>query len=314
MTTTHSIQRALVTGAAGFVGSHLTEALLRQRVPVVGLDNLSTGTKANLARALNAEHFSLIEGDIRDAKVVKDACADVDVVFHLAAVTKVAESTRNPQKYHNINVTGTHTLLAGALHAGIPRVVFASSAAVYGTPETIPVPEDASLNPLSPYGTSKVGAEAACQQFVAKHKVQIPVLRLFNIYGPRQSVESEAGVVAIFLDQAQAGQPLTIHGDGHQTRDFIFVEDVVEIFIRAATLNAVSSQPINIGHGQPVTILELAEEVQHLVPTASPELIFKNARPGDIYHSVAKIERMKAQLQYVPKIGLREGLAKTWKV
>jgi UDP-glucose 4-epimerase len=311
--TNHPIQRALVTGAAGFVGSHLTDTLLRQRVHVVGLDNLSTGTTANLGRALDADHFSLRIGDIRDADVVRDACAHVDVVFHLAAVTKVAESIRDPQKYHDINVTGTHTLLAGAAHAKIRRVVFASSAAVYGTPETIPVPEDAILNPPSPYGTSKADAEAACQQFAAKHKMRIPALRLFNIYGPRQTVDTEAGVVAIFLDQAQAGQPLTIYGDGHQTRDFIFVEDVVETFIRAATLNAVPSQPINVGRGQPVTILELAEAVQNLVPTSSPELIFEKARPGDIYHSVAKTDRMKAQLQYVPKIPLREGLTKTWK-
>ncbi|NIM98171.1 MAG: NAD-dependent epimerase/dehydratase family protein [candidate division Zixibacteria bacterium] len=309
--TTRPMQTALVTGAAGFVGSHLTDALLRQHIHVVGLDNLSTGTRANLHTAFEYDHFALIEGDIREADVVKEACANVDVVFHLAAVTKVSESIREPQKYHDINVTGTQNILAGAVQAKIRHVVFTSSAAVYGTPETIPVPEEATLNPLSPYGSSKVEAEAACQKIAAKHNLQLPRLRFFNIYGPRQPIDTEAGVVAIFLDRARSGHPLIIYGDGHQTRDFIFIEDVVETLIRAATLNDVLAEPINVGRGEAVTIRELAEAIQQLVPTCSPEIIFEKPRPGDIYHSVGKINRMKEQLQYMPKFSLHEGLAKT---
>ncbi|MFX1566579.1 MAG: SDR family NAD(P)-dependent oxidoreductase [Promethearchaeota archaeon] len=306
--TTEALRTVLVTGATGFVGSHLVEALLRQEFRVRAFDNLSTGTLDNLTTALRHEAFTFVEGDIRDAKATQQVCENCDIVVHLAAVTKVAESIRNPEKYMDINVMGTQNVLAGAVHADIDRIVFASSAAVYGTPETVPIPEEASTQPLSPYGTSKLEGEQLCQTAAKDHGMQIPQLRLFNIFGPRQSTDNEAGVVSIFIDRAHHGLPLIIFGDGYQTRDFIYINDVVDTIIQAATLDTMPSLPINVGTGRPVSIRELAEAVQQVIPTGSHEILFEPPRPGDIYHSVAQIKRMQNLLLFTPAFTLYEGL------
>lgn len=301
----------LVTGAAGFIGSHLVEALLARGFMVVGFDNLSTGTTANLRVARDQAAFAFIEGDIRDRAAVKGACAGVDVVFHLAAVTSVTESMRAPDKYQAVNVMGTHNVLMEAVSVGVKRIVFASSAAVYGTPPTVPIPEDAPLHPLSPYGASKVAAEAACTHMTAKNKILIPILRFFNIYGPRQSGAKESGVVSRFISQAQHKKPLIIYGDGHQTRDFIFINDVVETLIRAGTVAKIPTIAINIGTGEATSILQLATTVQQIIPTSQKDLIFKPPRAGDIRHSVGKIERMLKLLHYSPQYDLHSGLLQT---
>ncbi|MFX1540173.1 MAG: SDR family NAD(P)-dependent oxidoreductase [Promethearchaeota archaeon] len=304
-------QTALVTGAAGFIGSHLVDALLEQNLRVVGLDNLSTGTKSNLEIALEHEAFNLIEGDIRDRETIEHACDKVKVIFHLAAVTKVAESLRNPQKYHDINVKGTQNVINAAVNKQVSRLVFTSSAAVYGTPAKIPIPEEISPNPLSPYGTSKVEGERLCQEAANQQNLQAPQLRCFNVYGPRQTIDNEAGVISIFLHRARQGLPLVIYGDGHQTRDFIYIEDAVEAFIRAATLDAVSTQPINLGTGIAISIRELAEEIQNQVPSCPIEIQYEVPRAGDIYHSVARIDRLRRILDFTPRYALRNGIAKT---
>ena len=305
------MRTALVTGAAGFIGSHLVDALLQQGLQVMGLDNLTTGNKTNLTTALEHKAFQLIEGDIREAGAVRQACKNTEFVFHLAAVTKAAESVRNPQKYHDINVEGTRIVLTEAVNAKVNRILFTSSAAVYGTPETVPTPEDVTLNPLSPYGVSKIEGEKICQAISAKHGICIPQLRFFNIYGPRQSSETEAGVISIFLERSQQGLPLIIYDDGHQTRDFIYIEDVIQAYLQTATLEEVPSVPINVGTGIPVSILELAEEIRRQVPSCSSEIQFEAPRAGDIYHSYANIERMQQVLQFTPQIKLHEGIAKT---
>lgn len=286
------------------------DALLRQKYRVIGFDDLSTGSPHNLSNAILHDDFTFVEGDIRDGKAIAQACEDCDVVIHLAAVTKVAESLRNPQKYIDINVTGTQCVLTAAVQAQVDRVVFASSAAVYGTPETVPIPEDAATQPLSPYGHSKLEGERLCQSTAADHGMTIPQLRLFNVFGSRQSVNNEAGVVSIFLNRAKRGLPLTIFGDGNQTRDFIYIDDAVEAFIRASTLNTVPSVPVNVGTGIPVSIQELVETIQDLVPSCPPAAEYKPTRPGDIYHSVAEITRMQQLLAYTPDVSLREGLAR----
>jgi UDP-glucose 4-epimerase len=299
----------VVTGAAGFVGSHLVAALLRQHWQVVGFDNLTTGTRHNLDRARDQATFRFLEGDIRDAAAVQHACDGCAVVIHLAAVTRVAESLQHPHKYAAINVMGTQTVLASAIHAGVERVVFASSAAVYGTPETTPIPEEASTQPLSPYGRSKLTGEHLCQSAAHEHGICAPQLRVFNIYGPRQPTDNEAGVVAIFLDRARKGLPLIIYGDGNQTRDFIYIADVIDAFIQAATLEKVPSEPINVGTGIPVSIRELAEAVHQHLPSGSKEIHFAPPRPGDIYHSVAQIDRLQDWLHFTPRYTLQEGLS-----
>ena len=300
-----------VTGAAGFVGSHVVDRLLRQQYQVIGLDDLSAGSKDNLANALLQDEFSLVEGDIRDTDVVQQVCSECAVVIHLAAVTSVAESVGNPQKYQDINVTGTQQVLTEAVAAKVKRVVFASSAAVYGTPDTIPISEEATPGPLSPYGRSKLEAEKLCQTVAADHGVTIPQLRLFNIFGPRQRVDNEAGVVSIFLNRARKSEPLTIYGDGNQTRDFIYIDDVVDALLLAATHPQVPSIPFNVGTGIPVSIRELAETIQDLVPTCVPEIDFAPPRPGDVYHSVADITRMREVLEFTPQFSFRDGLVRT---
>ncbi|MFX1319766.1 MAG: SDR family NAD(P)-dependent oxidoreductase [Promethearchaeota archaeon] len=306
--TTDTRRTVLVTGAAGFVGSHLVDALLRQRCRVRGFDDLSTGTLANLTYALDHAAFSFVEGDIRDLKAVGEICDTCDVVVHLAAVTKVDESLREPEKYMEINVTGTQNVLQGAVQANVSRVVFASSAAVYGTPETVPTPEAASTHPLSPYGASKLQAEQLCQQAAQDHGIEVPQLRIFNVFGSRQPSDNEAGVISIFIDRAQQGLPLIIFGDGYQTRDFIYIRDVTEAILQAATLETVPSVPINIGTGIPISVRELAEVIQELIPSCSTELLFEPPRPGDIYHSVAQITRMQQLLQFTPTYSLFDGL------
>jgi UDP-glucose 4-epimerase len=278
---------------------------------VVGLDDFSTGSKHNLAHATLQNAFTLVEGDIRDTEIVQQACRDCETIVHLAAVTKVAESVRHPQKYRDINVSGTQQVLAGAVAAEITRVVFTSSAAVYGTPQHIPISEASTPEPLSPYGSSKLEAEKLCQTTAADHNIVVPQLRLFNIFGPHQPVDNEAGVVSIFLDRARKSIPLTIYGDGNQTRDFVYIDDVVETIIRALTRANVPSVPINVGTGIPISILELAETVQELVPSCVPEIQFEPPRPGDIYHSVADITRLQKILAFTPQFRLRDGLERT---
>ena len=306
--TTDARRTVLVTGAAGFVGSHLVDALLRQRVRVLGFDDLSTGTMDNLVNAVDHEAFTFIEGDIRDSKAVGAVCDACDIVVHLAAVTKVAESLREPEKYMEINVTGTQNVLDGAIQAEVRRVVFASSAAVYGAPETVPTPEEAATHPLSPYGASKLQAELLCQRAAHDHGIDVPQLRIFNIFGPRQPMDNEAGVISIFIDRARQGLPLMIFGDGYQTRDFIYIRDAIEAILRAATLETLPSKPINVGTGIPVSVRELAEVVQELIPSCSAEILFEPPRPGDIYHSVAQITCMQQLLQFTPTYSLFDGL------
>ena len=301
---------ALVTGAAGFIGSHLVDALLVRGCKVVGFDNFSTGSRDNLRLALKHEAFTLISGDIRDAEAVKEACRGVDVVFHLAAVTKVSESIRKPHKYQEINVEGTLNVVTGAAVAGVKRIVFASSAAVYGNPTKIPTPENVTPNPYSPYGASKLAAELFCQTVGAHHGLEVVPLRLFNVYGPRQATEDDAGVVGIFIHRALSGQPIIIFGDGGQTRDFIYVEDVVEAMMNAATVPLPDRHPINVGTGHPITIRRLAEEVLRQC-RSNQEIITRSSRPGDIYRSVASVERMRKILGFKARYDLRHGLRKT---
>ncbi len=308
---TKSQLKALVTGAAGFIGSHLVDTLLKRQYHVVGYDNMTTGRVSNLEHAMESKVFSLIKGDIRDLEDVRAACRDVDVVFHLAAATKVAESVRDPRLYHDVNVTGTLNVITSATKSGARRLVFASSAAVYGTPGEVPTPETAPRVPLSPYGASKVAGELFCQTITAHNPTESVLLRFFNVYGPRQLAEGEAGVVCSFLHRALAGEPLVIFGDGHQTRDFIYVDDVVEAMIRSATYQIRDSLPFNIGTGHPVSILELAKEVQRQCLDSSSEIAFEKTRSGDIYHSVAAVERMQHQLQFKAEHNISQGISKT---
>ena len=299
----------LVTGAAGFIGSHLVDALLASRYKVVGLDNLSAGSRGNLKDASGQDAFTLVTADIRDSKAVEEACRHVDTVYHLAAVTSVAESVRDPRKYHENNVTGTLNVALGAVAAGVHRLVFTSTAAVYGKAETVPTPETVPANPLSPYGASKLAGEALCQTIAMANGMEARVLRLFNAYGPRQPVEGpQAGVVSRFTHHICAGQPLTIFGDGNQTRDFIYVEDAVEAIIRAGTLTTIPPAPINVATGHGISIKSLAAEIQRHCYPSGIKITFEPTRPGDIRYSVAAVDRLEKRLGFKARYDLAAGI------
>jgi UDP-glucose 4-epimerase len=289
----------LVTGGAGFIGSHLVDAL----APVADvrvLDRFSTGDANDLPAGV-AVHG----GDVTDRADVATAMADVDVVFHEAALVSVPESVERPVESHETNVGGTVNVLDAARREGA-RVVLASSAAVYGQPATVPTPETAPLAPASPYGADKVAADRYATAYGETYDVPTVSLRYFNVYGPRQGGEY-AGVVDAFLERAMAGEPLTVHGDGSQTRDFVHVADVVQANLRAAITDA-TGRAYNVGTGHAVSIRDLAETVVDVTDSAS-SITHTDPRPGDLAESCADVSRAREHLGYRPTVDLETGLA-----
>ncbi|MFW5918638.1 MAG: NAD-dependent epimerase/dehydratase family protein [Halanaeroarchaeum sp.] len=288
----------LITGGAGFIGSHIAEGLAG-RTDVRVLDDLSSGTADDVPPVA-----TLYVGDIRDDEVVADAMAGVDVVFHEAAVVSVDESIDRPVETDAVNVGGTLSVLEAARREDA-RVVFASSAAVYGHPDRIPVGEGDRTNPESPYGVSKLAADQYVRLFADLYDVPTVSLRYFNVYGPRQS-GAYAGVVTAFVDQARAGGPITVHGDGEQTRDFVHVDDVVRANLHAATTDAVG-RAYNVGTGSSVTIRDLAEQIRALVNPAV-DIVHTDPRDGDIDESRARTERARSALGFESRVSLEAGL------
>lgn len=224
-------KKVLVTGGAGFIGSHLISILLERGYTAVAFDNLSSGKLTNLNAVRNNDNFSFIQADILDQAALHKAFCDVDVVVHLAALIDIGASVVDPVSTHIVNVTGTLNVLQEAARVNINRLVFASSTAVYGDVTTLPIKEDAPLNPISPYAASKVAGEAYCKAFTHCYDLSTVILRFFNVYGPRNENSPYSGVITKFLQQAVKNQVLTIYGDGKQSRDFIHVNDIVEALI-----------------------------------------------------------------------------------
>lgn len=289
----------LITGGAGFIGSHLATALVDEN-DVRVLDDLSTG---HVEKA--PDEVSLIEGDIRDPETVREAMSGVDIVFHEAANPSVQRSIEDPRGSLSTNAEGTVTVLEAARKEE-SRVVTASSTAIYGTPETIPVSEETSTDPASPYALEKLAADHYTRLYNELYGLPTVSLRYFNVYGPGQSGGDYSGVIGIFFEQARAGEPITIEGDGNQTRDFVHVDDVVQANIAAATTDAVG-KAFNIGTGDSVTITELAETIRELTGSES-EIEYVDRRPGDVRHSRADISKATRLLDYSPEVSLKEGL------
>jgi UDP-glucose 4-epimerase len=287
----------LLTGGAGFIGSHLAERLV-EACSVRVFDDLSTGT----ASAVPSD-AQLRRGDVRDEGTVLDAVDGVDVVFHQAGLVSVVESVENPREAHTANATGTLQVLEAARREDA-RVVLASSAAVYGQPGDVPVPESAPKRPRSPYGVAKLSADHYARMYNDLYGLPTVVLRYFNVYGSARGGEN-AGVVASFLRQARAGGPLTVHGDGTQTRDFVHVSDVVRANLRAGVTDGVGTA-FNVGTGTAHSINDLAATVGTVV--GDIEVHHTGARDGDIEHSCADISRAREQLGYEPSVQLRSGL------
>jgi nucleoside-diphosphate-sugar epimerase len=302
------MQTALVTGAAGFIGSHLVEGLLDRDYRVRGFDNLSTGSRDNLAGVWERDRFAFTEGDVRDRRAVDAAVDGVDTVFHLAADTSVPGSFDDPARTTAVNCTGTATVV-DASAGTVESVVLASSAAVYGSDTPVPVDEDAPLAPESPYALSKRYGERLVSQLAGTDGFDASAVRYFNVFGPRQDpAGSYAAVIPAFVDRLLADEPPVIFGDGEQTRDFVYVTDVVDATIAAAERDC--SAVVNVGSGRRVTVTELAERVIELFDR-SLDPVHEPPREGDIRHSGADISRAREQLAYQPSVSLTEGLDQT---
>ncbi len=308
--------RYLVTGGAGFIGSHLVERLVRDGAEVTVLDDLSTGRREHM-RAVR-DRIRFLRGDAARLETCRRAMQGVDYVLHQAAVTSVPRSTRNPVAAHQANVTGTLNILLAAQEAKVRRVVFAGSTAAYGDATELPNHEALLPRPLSAYAASKLAGEAYCQAFWRTHGLETVVLRYFNIFGPRQSLESHYGaVVPLFIAAALRGEPFrgepsVIYGDGGQTRDFTFVTNVVEANLLAchAPAEQAAGAVFNIGCGTAASIRELWERIADLVGV-EVEPLYDAPRAGDVRHSLAAIDRAREKLGYHPKVNLEEGLRRT---
>jgi len=301
-------RRVLVTGGAGFIGSHLVDSLLSKGFDVVVLDDLSTGRFENIKSHLNEESFRFIQGDIRDREVLRKALDGVDAVFHLAAITSVPYSVEHPDITFEVNVGGTRVLLESCLDFNVGRFVYVSTSAVYGDPKYLPIDEDHPTEPISPYGESKLEAEELCLRFYKDYGLDVTVFRLFNVYGLRQRNDQYGGVIARFIECLSSGKPPVIYGDGSQTRDFIYVGDVVKAFIRSLYREGLSGKVLNVATGNPTSIRELAYTLMRLFGAEGMEPLYRDAREGDIEHSYADISEAKNHLGFVPEVSLKEGL------
>ena len=295
-------QTVLVTGGAGFVGSHLAESLT-DAAELRVLDDLSNSRAEDVPA-----HAKLTVGDVRDRETVREVMDGVDVVFHEAAMVSVPASVEAPLDCHAVNGTATHQLLDVARQTD-SRVVLASSAAIYGHPESVPVAEDDPKRPTSPYGVEKLANDEYARVYAEQYGLETVALRYFNIYGPRQTGQY-SGVISVFLDQARAGEPITVEGEGDQTRDFVHVDDVVSANRLAATSDE-RGVAYNVGTGSSVTIRELAEAVREVTGADVP-IEHVDARPNDIQRSRADVSKAREELGFVPTVSLRDGLATTF--
>lgn len=296
--------KVLITGGCGFIGSNLAEELSKNH-DVVILDNLSTGSLDNI-KDFNVEFF---KGDILDVNLLKKLIKDVDCVSHQAAVVSIPESIENPVRAEEVNVKGTINVLTASMDSGVDKVVNASSCAVYGDTPLLPVREDVPLNPKSPYAVTKLASEYHCNVFTEIFGINTISLRYFNVYGPRQNPDSEyAAVIPKFIQRAIKGEPLIIYGDGEQTRDFIYVKDVVRANIIA--LKSKKSGVFNVATGKRVSINELASLINQLVDVNS-EPVYDKPREGEIRHSFGDITRIKDQLGFEPTYSMESGLKET---
>jgi UDP-glucose 4-epimerase len=304
----------LVTGGAGFIGSHIVHTLLAQGDSVRVLDNFSTGKRENLeglAQQYPGDRFQVIEGDLRDASRVEEAVRGVEVIFHEGAFVSVPQSMEEPQTCFDVNITGTSRLLDTARAAGIRRVVLASSAAVYGESDALPLVEETLPQPLSPYAVSKRVKEMYAELFTGSFGLQVVALRYFNVYGPRQRPDSMyAAAVPIFARRLLDGKPVTVYGDGGQTRDLINVRDVVRANLIASEHPRAAGKIFNICTGIETRLLDLLDVMYELIPNV-PAPQFAAPRPGDIYRSVGSPQKARDILGFQTEVSLVDGLKET---
>lgn len=298
----------LVTGGAGFIGSHLVDRLVADGHRVRVLDNFSTGKRDNLADVAASPLLEIIEGDIRDGKQAERAVVGMDGIFHLAALVSVQQSVENPYLCFDINARGSVNLLDAARCAGVKRLVLASSAAVYGDSNTPPLHESMHAKPMSPYALDKLYVEQAAAMYSALYGMHTTLLRFFNVYGPRQAPDSPySGVISIFISRAMRGLPVTIYGDGAQTRDFVHIHDVVRANILAMQSSVNGSRVLNVATGVPVTVEDLAKRVFQVCNRVL-NVVHAPPRTKDIVHSYAKVISARNQIGFSAEISIESGL------
>ena len=316
--------RFLVTGGAGFIGSHIVERLLKEGHFVRVLDNFSTGKEENLAftNDLRAMSYELIKGDIRDTSACAKACAGIDYILHQAALRSVPKSMKDPHSYNEVNIDGTLNLLEAATEAKVKRFVLASSSSVYGDVSTFPEREDFYPQLISPYALSKLAGEYYCRIFSEHYALETVCLRYFNVFGPRQALDDEyAVVIPKFIHCILNDQQPPIFGTGKQSRDFTYIDNVVEANILAATVdlrpmtydlrpNSTVHMVFNVANGQDHTVLELVDLLNKIIGKDILP-VFLPLRPGDVFRTLADISRIKEKLGFQGKVGFQEGLRRT---
>ena len=300
----------LVTGGGGFIGSHLVDLLLSVGHSVRVLDNFSTGNRTNLP--VTHERLNILEADIRDSEAVEQVVTDCDAIVHLAAVASVQASVDDPVGTHEVNLVGTLNLLEAARRHGIKRFIFASSAAVYGNAQPLPVSENTPLAPLTPYAVDKLASEYYIDFYRRQHGLQPVVFRFFNIFGPRQDPSSPySGVISIFMERAIADQPITVFGDGEQSRDFVYVADLVTLLQQAVEAEQGIVEPMNVGNGQGTNLNQLLDYIRQF-SEKTLKVSYTDSRSGDIRHSLADNGRLKQVFDYKSRYPVELGLRNTF--
>lgn len=304
-------ERILVTGGAGFIGSHIVDKLIADCYDVTVIDNLITGCIDNVDHHRNKKNFHFINGDIRDFDIVKQALDGIDVVFHEAAIASVTRSVKNPIFSNDVNVGGTLNLLKASVEFGVKKFIFASSAAVYGDTNSPIKKENSCPAPTSPYGVSKLAAEKYVQVFNNTYKLATVCLRYFNVYGPRQNFNvdgSYGGAITIFINRLLRNMSPIIYGDGKQTRDFVFVKDLVEANMLAMNTENISREVFNIGTGKSTSLNKIVKVLKAALNKKNVNTIYSPPRTSDIKHGYADINKAKTCLHYNSNFSIDDGL------
>jgi UDP-glucose 4-epimerase len=303
--------RVLVTGGAGFIGSNLTEALLQKGHGVRVLDDFSTGKKQNLVFEKAYPSLEIVEGDIRDLPTCQKAVQGMEYVFHQGALPSVQRSVEDPESSNAVNVGGTLNILLSARDHGVKRVMYAASSSVYGDTPTLPKHEEMPPNPLSPYALQKHVGEHYCRLFYQLYGLETISLRYFNIFGPKQDPNSlYSAVIPKFIDALLEGRPPIIYGDGEQSRDFTYIENVVQANLLAMSADQLHGEAVNIACGQRISLNQLWSALKEILGSKQ-DPIYQEPRRGDVKHSLADIRKAKELIQYGPKVGIEMGLRKT---
>lgn len=301
-------KRILVTSAAGFIGSNLTDALLGNGSIVIGMDNLFNGRKDNLNDALKNPNFTFHKADIRDLSFLLDICKDIDIIYHEAAFTSVPQSVKMPLSCNEVNIKGTLNILDAARIRDVETIIFASSSSVYGDTSILPKKENMKCFPISPYGVAKLACEKYVNVYFKVYGLNTVILRYFNIYSPRQKDSTYSGVIAIWFGRIFRNENLIVYGDGDQKRDFTYVKDVIKANILSGINKNIGGEEFNIGESSPITVNKLAIKMKKICKKEHLKVEYTDPRPGDIRDSYADVSKAKKILKFEPNYNIELGL------